>query len=161
MVHRSFPAIDPVETGRNIVRLRKERGLSVRDIQAWFNFEEPRAIYKWQSGQTLPSVDNLYALSVLLEVPMDSVIVGTDNSQYTKPQEIPVAHHFCAYHFRVPVIKKHITDHFFSQLPCGCLDPISSGHPIIAQWCYIEYTFPIVFPVDSFLIGFHSIIERI
>lgn len=94
MVHRSFPAIDPVETGRNIVRLRKERGLSVRDIQAWFNFEEPRAIYKWQSGQTLPSVDNLYALSVLLEVPMDSVIVGTDNSQYSEPQEIPAAHHF-------------------------------------------------------------------
>ena len=94
MVHRSFPAIDPVETGRNIVRLRKERGLSVRDIQAWFNFEEPRAIYKWQSGQTLPSVDNLYALSVLLEVPMDSVIVGMDSSQYSEPQEIPAAHHF-------------------------------------------------------------------
>ena len=105
MVYRSFPAIDPVETGRNIVRLRKERGLSVRDIQAWFNFEEPRAIYKWQSGQTLPSVDNLYALSVLLEVPMDSVIVGMDSSKYSEPQEIPAAHHFCAYHFRVPVIK--------------------------------------------------------
>ena len=93
MTYRSFPAIDPVETGRNIVRLRKERGLSVRDIQAWFNFEEPRAIYKWQSGQTLPSIDNLYALSVLLEVPMDSVIVGTKTVQYTEPQEIPAAHH--------------------------------------------------------------------
>jgi len=76
MNKRFFPVIDPVATGQNILRLRKERGLTVKDIQLWFNFEEPRAIYKWQSGQTLPSVDNLYALSVLLEVPMDLIIVG-------------------------------------------------------------------------------------
>ena len=85
-MYQYFPAIDPVETGKNIVRLRKERGLSVKDIQAWFNFEEPRAIYKWQSGQTLPSVDNLYALSVLLGVSMDNVIVGTDAGKYNEPQ---------------------------------------------------------------------------
>lgn len=71
-----FPVIDPVETGKNILRLRKEKGMSVRDIQNWFNFEEPRAIYKWQSGQTLPSVDNLYALSVLLEVSMEDILAG-------------------------------------------------------------------------------------
>ena len=105
MTYRSFPAIDPVETGRNIVRLRKERGLSVRDIQAWFNFEEPRAIYKWQSGQTLPSIDNLYALSVLLNVPMDSVIVGSNTSKYSESQEIPAAHHFI-YCFGFAVTKK-------------------------------------------------------
>ncbi len=106
MAYQAFPAIDPVETGRNIVRLRKERGLSVRDIQAWFNFEEPRAIYKWQSGQTLPSVDNLYALSVLLEVPMDSVIVGTNAGKYNEPQESPAAHHFWSYHLRLSVLEK-------------------------------------------------------
>ena len=72
----SFPTIDPEATGRNILNLRKERGLSVRDIQDYFNFEEPRAIYKWQTGQSLPSIDNLYALSALFEVPMDRIIVG-------------------------------------------------------------------------------------
>ena len=56
-----FPVIDPAATGANIVRLRLERGLSVRDIQSFFGFEEPQAIYKWQRGQSLPSVDNLYA----------------------------------------------------------------------------------------------------
>ena len=72
-----FPVIDPVATGENIVRLRKDRGLSVRDLQAYFGFEEPRAIYKWQRGTSLPTVDNLYALSVLLEVPMDEILVST------------------------------------------------------------------------------------
>ncbi len=70
-----FPVIDPVATGENIVRLRKKRGLTVRDIQAYFGFEEPRAIYKWQHGSNLPTVDNLYALSALLGVSMDEILV--------------------------------------------------------------------------------------
>ena len=76
MVQKVFPVIDPAATGRNIVRLRKERGMTVKDLQDWFGFEEPRAIYKWQHGETLPSVDNLYALSALLDVPMEDILVG-------------------------------------------------------------------------------------
>ena len=73
-----FPVIDPVATGANIVRLRSERGLTVRDLQSYFGFEEPQAIYKWQRGQSLPSVDNLFALGAILQVPMDEILVPTD-----------------------------------------------------------------------------------
>lgn len=76
MYQRGFPVIDPIATGENIVRLRKERGLSVRDLQAYFGFEEPQAIYKWQWGKSLPSVDNLYALGALLDVPMEEILVA-------------------------------------------------------------------------------------
>ena len=76
MYQRGFPVIDPIATGKNIVRLRKERGLSVRDLQAYFGFEEPQAIYKWQWGKSLPSVDNLYALGALLDVPMEEILVA-------------------------------------------------------------------------------------
>ena len=76
MQQMAFPVIDPVATGRNILRLRIERGLSVRDLQTYFGFAEPQAIYKWQKGQSLPSVDNLYALSALLGVPMDEILVS-------------------------------------------------------------------------------------
>ena len=72
-----FPVIDPQATGANIVRLRRERGLSVRDIQRYFGFEEPQAIYKWQRGQSLPSVDNLFALSALFNVSMNEILVST------------------------------------------------------------------------------------
>ncbi len=75
MMNTFFPVIDPVETGRNIVRLREARGLTVRDVQKYFGFEEPQAIYKWQRGKTLPSIDNLYALAHLLKVPMDEILV--------------------------------------------------------------------------------------
>lgn len=72
---KQFPVIDPVATGKNIVRLRTERGMAVRDLQAYFGFEEPQAIYKWQQGKSLPSVDNLYALGALFEVPMEDILV--------------------------------------------------------------------------------------
>ena len=63
---KQFPVIDPIATGKNIIRLRVERGMSVRDLQAYFGFEEPQAIYKWQQGKSLPSVDNLYALGAFV-----------------------------------------------------------------------------------------------
>ena len=70
-----FPVIDLAATGRNIQRLREERGLTVRDLQAYFGFEEPQAIYKWQKGKSLPTVDNLYALATLLQVTVDDILV--------------------------------------------------------------------------------------
>ena len=71
----SFPVIDPAATGRNIMRLRLEQGLTVRDIQVFFGFEEPQAIYKWQHGTAMPTIDNLVVLAAVLDVPMDEIIV--------------------------------------------------------------------------------------
>lgn len=74
----SFPTINLVKTGKNIERLRKERGISVRELQAYFGFEQPQAIYKWQWGRCLPSVDNLFALGKILHVPMQEILVEND-----------------------------------------------------------------------------------
>ena len=89
MVHCYFPVIDPVATGHNILKLRKERHITIKDIQDYFNFEEPRAIYKWQAGQSLPSIDNLYALSALFNVSMNDILVGVSRHITSmEPQEI-------------------------------------------------------------------------
>ena len=71
----NIPTIDMVKTGQNIIRLRKEKGLTVKDLQSAFGFETPQAIYKWQHGTALPSVDNLVILAALLEVPVDEILV--------------------------------------------------------------------------------------
>lgn len=90
MPMKAYPVIDLPATGNNIRRLRLERGLSVRDLQSYFGFEEPRAIYKWQSGESLPSVDNLYALGILFEVPIEQILIpvaeklNKNNEQQTK-----------------------------------------------------------------------------
>ena len=87
MVLKSFPVIDMVATGRNIVRLRKESGLSVADLQNYFGFEAPQAIYKWQKGQSLPSTDNLLALGHLLNVSMEAILVTRPTRNDNLPQE--------------------------------------------------------------------------
>ena len=79
-----FPVIDMVETGRNIHFLRQQAGLSVTDVQDYFGFDQPQAIYKWERGETLPSVDNLYALSSLLGEPMKNILVPTSYTVYSR-----------------------------------------------------------------------------
>lgn len=86
-MQHAFPVIDPAATGRNIVRLRQERGLTVRDLQRYFGFEEPQAIYKWQRGQSLPTVDNLYALGALFGVSMEEILVAAGSQQHKLNRE--------------------------------------------------------------------------
>ena len=74
----SFPVINLKSTGSNIESCRREAGLSVRDLQDYFGFEYPQAIYKWQHGECLPTVDNLLALSRILEVRMEDLLVYED-----------------------------------------------------------------------------------
>ncbi|MCI9379110.1 MAG: helix-turn-helix transcriptional regulator [Eubacterium sp.] len=74
----NLPVIDMVRTGQNIGRLRKQAGLSVRDIQDIFGFATPQAIYKWQQGAALPTLDNLVVLAAVLQVRMDDILVITD-----------------------------------------------------------------------------------
>lgn len=73
MIH--MPAIDMAATGRNITRLREAAGLTVRELQDIFGFATPQAIYKWQHGTAMPTIDNLVVLAAVLEVPMDAIIV--------------------------------------------------------------------------------------
>lgn len=71
----TIPAIDMVATGRNIMKLRKAAGLSVREMQNIFGFTTPQAIYKWQHGTAMPTIDNLVVLAAVLEVTIDEILV--------------------------------------------------------------------------------------
>ncbi len=71
----NLPVIDMVKTGQNIGRLRKQAGLSVKDLQEIFGFATPQAIYKWQQGAALPTIDNLVVLAAVLQVRLDDILV--------------------------------------------------------------------------------------
>ena len=71
----SIPVIDMTATGKNIASLRIRAGLSVRDLQDIFGFGTPQAIYKWQRGIALPTIDNLVVLAAALAVALDEIIV--------------------------------------------------------------------------------------
>ena len=82
----TFPVIDLAGTGRSIELHRRQAGLTVRDLQTYFGFEYPQAIYKWQHGECLPTVDNLLALARLLRVSMEDLLVYQDQEVPDQPQ---------------------------------------------------------------------------
>lgn len=74
----TLPVIDMTATGINISRLRKSAGLSVRDLQDIFGFSTPQAIYKWQRGLAMPTLDNIVVLAAVFGVAIDDIIVYQD-----------------------------------------------------------------------------------
>ena len=67
--------INMTETGNNISRLRKEKGITIKQIQEQMGFNTPQAIYRWMRGETMPTLDNVFALSELLNVTVEEIVV--------------------------------------------------------------------------------------
>ena len=49
----------------------------MEDIARFMGFESAQAVYKWQRGESLPTVDNLYALSRLFDTTVDDILQGS------------------------------------------------------------------------------------
>ncbi len=64
-----------IATGNNIARLRKEKGISVKQIQEVMGFNTPQAIFKWQRGETMPTLDNIVVLSELFNTTIEEIVV--------------------------------------------------------------------------------------
>ena len=71
---KPLPVIDLKATGENIRCLRAEAKLSVSQLQHIFGFASTQAIYKWQRGDSLPTLDNMAVLAAVLNVSIDEII---------------------------------------------------------------------------------------
>lgn len=69
-----IPTINMTKTGQNIRALRKQKGITVNELQDIFGFNNPTAIHKWQRGECIPSIDNLVILAYVLGVTVDDII---------------------------------------------------------------------------------------
>ena len=78
---QKYPVIDIQATGERIRTLRESRGLTVKQLQNFFGFSEPQALYKWQRGQNLPDIQNLLILSKVLGVAIEDILVIRDNGE--------------------------------------------------------------------------------
>ena len=70
-----YLSIRQKETGNNIRKLLSENGYTVKDVQNAMGFENPQAVYKWISGKSLPSLDNIVILSRLLHTSIEDILV--------------------------------------------------------------------------------------
>lgn len=74
----NYPVLDVRATGARIRELRMQKHLKVEDISRFMGFESGQAVYKWQRGESLPTVDNLFALSRLFGTTVDEILRGRE-----------------------------------------------------------------------------------
>ena len=72
---KDYPVIDLAATGARIRQLRLKNNLRVEDVSEYMGFESVQAVYKWQRGESLPTVDNLFALSRLFGTSMENILI--------------------------------------------------------------------------------------
>lgn len=72
---RSYPNIDLNKTGEHLKELIRQKGYSVKEIQNFLHLSCPQPVYRWFRGQMMPTVDHLHALSMLLHVHMEDLLV--------------------------------------------------------------------------------------
>lgn len=75
-----FPVIDKKKNGIRLRRIMDERALSVKDVQQYLGLGSIQSVYHWLNGISMPTIDNLYALSELFQLPVDEMLCG--NRQY-------------------------------------------------------------------------------
>ena len=73
-----YPRINSQATGRRLHFLCCASGFTVHDLQEYCHLSGPESVYKWFAGTTLPNLDNFYALSTLLGMSLNDIIVSDD-----------------------------------------------------------------------------------
>lgn len=99
-----FPTINLRETGVNLRRIMDKRKITPRDIKEYLNLTSVQSVYNWCNGLNMPTIDNLYALSQLLQVPIDEIICGNRKAIIPKPIVIienPRTRRLYAYHKQI------------------------------------------------------------
>ena len=71
-----FPLINKRETGVNLRRIMDMRGFTPKDVQEYLGLGCVQSVYRWTDGVNMPTIDNLYALSEILQVPIDAIVCG-------------------------------------------------------------------------------------
>ena len=71
-----YPVIDKKKMGDTLKRYMQERGMTARDVQEYLGLACVQTVYRWIAGISVPTVDNLYALSRLMNTSVDTFISG-------------------------------------------------------------------------------------
>ena len=71
-----IPLINKKETGINLRRMMDKRGVTAKEVQEYLGLGCVQSVYRWTDGTNMPTIDNLYALSELLQVSIDEIVCG-------------------------------------------------------------------------------------
>ena len=81
-----IPVINKKETGLKLRKIMDEKGFSVKDVQQYLGLGSVQSVYHWLNGISMPTIDNLYALSELFRIPVDEMICGNRKKYVYQPR---------------------------------------------------------------------------
>ena len=79
----SYPVIDMVKFGVRLKMICDLKKVSANELKDFLNLGSIQAVYLWMAGKRLPSLDNLYALSKYLNVPVDVLLCDDSMLRFT------------------------------------------------------------------------------
>ena len=123
-----IPVINMTATGKNIMRLRKNTGMTVKDLQDVFGFTTPQAIYKWQRGTAMPTLDNMVALAAVFGVTIDEIIAVQNQPQLRVSAYITALETELTWSLR-------LTGQVVTPSRWKCSVRTRQGSPYIPDWC--------------------------
>ena len=74
VIKMDYPVIDVAATGRNIDLIIRGHGYTVGQIADYLGTTDS-LVYRYIRGDVLPSIDRLLALSMLLHIPINDILV--------------------------------------------------------------------------------------
>lgn len=73
----SIAELDIIATGGKIKQFMDDKGISIRELSKVMNVSF-QSVYKWQKGESLPTVNNFYILGQILGIDIDDMLVARE-----------------------------------------------------------------------------------
>ena len=70
-----FPVIDNSLTGQHLREVCRKKNISASQVHELLCLGSTQTVYDWFKGRTLPSLENMVALSVLLGYTVEDLII--------------------------------------------------------------------------------------
>ena len=80
----TYSKIDAELTGKKIGELMHAFSVDVKTLANSLGVSS-QAVYKWLNGKSLPTLENLFQISRIFDVPMDEIVKSTDYTEYSLP----------------------------------------------------------------------------
>lgn len=79
-----FPVIDNSLTGQHLREVCREKNISASRVHELLCLGSTQTVYDWFKGRTLPSLENMVALSVLLGYTVEDLIIFASSGEKKK-----------------------------------------------------------------------------
>lgn len=92
-----FPTIDKERTAKNLRRIMETQGMGAKELQRLLHLGCVQSVYHWLEGKSLPTIDNLYAISVYLNVSIDEIVYGNYSKKAGTEMRSPLQNGYTRY----------------------------------------------------------------